>query len=59
MPDLRKPENESDFYFVEADDPETSPAANDWSFWSASARQWRSPSMVFRATGGGRSFVSG
>jgi len=23
MPDLRKPKNESDFYFVEADDPET------------------------------------
>jgi exodeoxyribonuclease V alpha subunit len=23
MPDLRKPEAESDFYFVEADDPET------------------------------------
>jgi exodeoxyribonuclease V alpha subunit len=26
MPDLRKPKNESDFYFVEADDPETAAA---------------------------------
>ena len=26
MPDLRKPETESDFYFVEADDPETAVA---------------------------------
>jgi len=26
MPDLRKPKTESDFYFVEADDPETAVA---------------------------------
>jgi hypothetical protein len=36
-----------------------SPAANDWSFWSASARPSRSPSMASRGAGGGRSFVSG
>ena len=36
-----------------------SPAANDWSFWSVSARLSRSPSAVYRGAGGGRSFVSG
>jgi hypothetical protein len=34
-------------------------AANDWSFWFASVRSSRSPSVVFQSADAGRSFVSG
>ena len=72
MPDLSPPGAESDFYFVQADDPETtvprcsgtfstpgSRGVRSWSCWSGRRRLSPSPSEMSRVDDGGRSCRSG